>query len=85
MKNEHILRLEVAKLLIGRGCNVNAIGGVLASTPLHWAARHGHTRMVAVLVNSGAAVNIRDVEGQCCFILFIQNTFSFSSFFLIYR
>uniref|UniRef100_A0A0M3HYQ7 Palmitoyltransferase n=2 Tax=Ascaris TaxID=6251 RepID=A0A0M3HYQ7_ASCLU len=56
-------RLEVAKLLIGRGCNVNAIGGVLASTPLHWAARHGHTRMVAVLVNSGAAVNIRDVEG----------------------
>lgn len=37
-------------MLIDRGANVNAIGGVLASTPLHWAARHGHGRMVALLV-----------------------------------
>ncbi|VDM97130.1 unnamed protein product [Thelazia callipaeda] len=56
-------RLLVARILIDRGCNVNAIGGVLASTPLHWAARHGHTRMVALLVSHGANLHIRDVEG----------------------
>ncbi|KHN83153.1 Palmitoyltransferase ZDHHC17 [Toxocara canis] len=56
-------QLEVAKLLLERGCNVNTIGGVLASTPLHWASRHGHTRMVALLVNNGADLHIRDVEG----------------------
>ncbi|KAL7075577.1 hypothetical protein ACQ4LE_005226 [Meloidogyne hapla] len=56
-------RIEAAKLLLQRGANVNAIGGVLASTPLHWAARHGHARMVAVLVRNGADWTIRDVEG----------------------
>ncbi|KAH7732088.1 DHHC zinc finger domain containing protein [Aphelenchoides avenae] len=56
-------RLEIAHLLIQRKCNINAVGGVLASTPLHWAARHGHTRMVALLVRSGADCGIRDVEG----------------------
>ncbi|KAI6176606.1 Palmitoyltransferase [Aphelenchoides bicaudatus] len=39
-------RIEVAKLLIERGAEVNAIGGVLVSTPLHWSARHGHASMV---------------------------------------
>lgn len=56
-------RLGVARLLIERGCNVNAVGGVLASTPLHWAARHGHANMVALLVANGADVSLRDVEG----------------------
>uniref|UniRef100_A0A914BZ09 Palmitoyltransferase n=1 Tax=Acrobeloides nanus TaxID=290746 RepID=A0A914BZ09_9BILA len=56
-------RLEIAQLLIDRKCDVNAIGGVLASTPLHWAARHGHARMIALLVRNGANYEIRDVEG----------------------
>lgn len=56
-------RVPVAQLLIQRGCNVNAVGGVLASTPLHWAARHGHTHMVALLVTHGADLHLRDVEG----------------------
>ncbi|VDO90755.1 unnamed protein product [Heligmosomoides polygyrus] len=43
--------------------NVNAVGGVLASTPLHWAARQGHVLMVAFLVINGAQVEKRDVEG----------------------
>ncbi|CAJ0962174.1 unnamed protein product, partial [Mesorhabditis belari] len=56
-------RLEVADYLISRGCRVNAVGGVLASTPLHWAARQGHIRMVALLVRRGADLLVRDVEG----------------------
>uniref|UniRef100_A0A8R1TV01 Palmitoyltransferase n=1 Tax=Onchocerca volvulus TaxID=6282 RepID=A0A8R1TV01_ONCVO len=56
-------RLSVTRILLDRGCNVNAIGGVLASTPLHWAARHGHTHMVALLVAHGADLHLSDVEG----------------------
>ncbi|KAJ1350127.1 Palmitoyltransferase Hip14 [Parelaphostrongylus tenuis] len=46
-------RLHVAELLLRRHANVNAVGGVLASTPLHWAARQGHVQMVAFLVTNG--------------------------------
>jgi palmitoyltransferase len=42
---------------------VNAIGGVLSSTPLHWAARHGHSQMIALLIQNGANAEIRDGEG----------------------
>uniref|UniRef100_A0A1I7W182 Palmitoyltransferase n=1 Tax=Loa loa TaxID=7209 RepID=A0A1I7W182_LOALO len=56
-------RLPITRILIDRGCNVNAVGGVLASTPLHWAARHGHTHMVALLVAHGADLHLSDVEG----------------------
>ncbi|MFH4975582.1 hypothetical protein AB6A40_002291 [Gnathostoma spinigerum] len=56
-------RLSVARLLIEKGCNINAVGGVLASTPLHWASRHGHVHMVALLVVHGADLHYRDVEG----------------------
>ncbi|KAK5979399.1 Palmitoyltransferase [Trichostrongylus colubriformis] len=56
-------RLHVAELLLRRRANVNAVGGVLASTPLHWAARQGHVLMVAFLVTNGAQVEKRDVEG----------------------
>lgn len=53
----------MAKLLLERGADVNAIGGVLSSTPLHWAARHGHSHMVGLLVQHGANPEIRDGEG----------------------
>ncbi|MCP9265879.1 Palmitoyltransferase [Dirofilaria immitis] len=69
-------RLPITRILIDRGCNVNAVGGVLASTPLHWAARHGHTHMVALLVAHGADVHLSDVEG-------IFNSPSFWSFLVI--
>lgn len=68
LKQQVLLRvllfsLSITRMLIDRGCNVNAVGGVLASTPLHWAARHGHTHMVALLVAHGADLHLCDVEG----------------------
>ena len=30
------------------------------STPLHWAAGQGHTNSVALLVTSGADINMKD-------------------------
>lgn len=63
--------IGVAQLLLERGCSVNAVGGVLASTPLHWAARHGHSHMVALLFLNGADPNLKDVEGKFNINLFL--------------
>lgn len=54
---------------------MNAVGGVLASTPLHWAARHGHTHMVALLVSHGADLHLRDVEGLVLFLFLNHNLY----------
>ena len=35
-------RIEISKLFLSRGAEVDAVGGELKSTPLHWAARQGH-------------------------------------------
>ena len=39
-------------------CNYSIIQG--QKTPLHWAAGSGHTDSVALLVASGANVNMKD-------------------------
>lgn len=55
-------RIEVVKLLIERGADVNAKGGWWVVTPLHWAADNGHTEMVWLLLEQGADVNARTEE-----------------------
>uniref|UniRef100_A0A915EU11 ANK_REP_REGION domain-containing protein n=1 Tax=Ditylenchus dipsaci TaxID=166011 RepID=A0A915EU11_9BILA len=69
---DRLRQIEIAKLLIDRKCNVNAIGGVLSSTPLHWAARHGHAKMVSLLIRSGADWTLRDVEGFTALHISVQ-------------
>ena len=46
--------LEIAKLLIGGGANVEAKTRIGASTPLHLASAGAHTSVVLALINSGA-------------------------------
>ncbi len=43
---------------------MDAIGGELCSSPLHWATRQGHLSMVVLLVQHGADPNICDGEGK---------------------
>ena len=45
------------------GANINAIGGELMSTPLHWATRQGHIGVTVLLIQHGADPSILDVEG----------------------
>jgi hypothetical protein len=54
---------HVAKYYIDKGAIVDAIGGELESTPLHWAARHGHLKMVVLLIAHGANPLLFDNEG----------------------
>jgi hypothetical protein len=46
------------------GAFMDAIGGELCSSPLHWATRQGHLSMVVLLVQHGADPNICDGEGK---------------------
>ena len=60
-----IPHLELARLLLGAGADVN--GGPLGGgeeTPLHRAAMTGNLALVQLLVENGAALNERDSDGM---------------------
>ena len=48
---------------MSRGAEVDAVGGELKSTPLHWAVRQGHFQMALLLMQHGSDPNIKDGEG----------------------
>lgn len=65
-------RREVVKYFIGKGAVVDARGGELNSTPLHWATRQGHLSMVVLLIQNGADASLLDGEGYNCLHLATQ-------------
>ena len=54
----------VVRALVGAGADVNAASGVTRATALHMAARRGHVEIARALLDSGAAVNVRDRKGD---------------------
>ena len=56
-------RCDIVKYYIAKGADVNAVGGDLNSTPLHWATRQGHIQMVIMLMQHRADPSILDGEG----------------------
>ena len=56
-------RKDIVKFYIDHGAIVDAVGGELQSTPLHWATRQGHLSMVVLLMKHGADPTLRDGEG----------------------
>lgn len=65
-------RREIMLYLLAKGAAVDALGGELQSTPLHWAARQGHLEACVVLVRAGADATRRDAEGCACLHLAAQ-------------
>ncbi|KAF4521454.1 hypothetical protein B566_EDAN001751 [Ephemera danica] len=65
-------RKEIIKYYINLGAVVDAIGGELQSTPLHWATRQGHLGAVVLLMQYGADPSLRDGEGCSCVHLAAQ-------------
>jgi palmitoyltransferase ZDHHC13/17 len=56
-------RVEIVKFLLEKNASVDARGGDLNSTPLHWATRQGHLASVVLLMNAEADPQIKDAEG----------------------
>jgi len=50
--------------LVNKGAKIDASGGVLNSTPLHWAVRDGKLDMVIFLLSYNAQAEIVDGEGE---------------------
>ena len=48
------------------GAEIDAIGGDLLSTPLHWATRQGLLDMVVLLMLRGGDPKVMDGPGQTC-------------------
>lgn len=65
-------RRDIVRYFLDKGATVDAIGGELNATPLHWATRQGHLNSVVLLMNAGADPNIRDAEGCSCIHLAAQ-------------
>lgn len=65
-------RKDIVRYFLDKGAAVDAIGGELNATPLHWATRQGHLNSVVLLMNAGADPNIRDAEGCSCIHLAAQ-------------
>ncbi|XP_050341961.1 palmitoyltransferase Hip14 [Nymphalis io] len=65
-------RREIIEYLLSKGAKVDAIGGELQSTPLHWATRQGHLEATVLLVRAGADASLRDAEGCACLHLAAQ-------------
>ncbi|VEP13406.1 Ankyrin [Hyella patelloides LEGE 07179] len=53
--------LDIVKLLLDAGANVNALeGNYSKTTPLHWAATGGHLEVTKLLVENDANINAKD-------------------------
>jgi ankyrin repeat protein len=55
---------EIAKLLISKGADVNAKGGLMGGTPLDTAAKRGQKEIVELLIANGANVNAKNADGH---------------------
>ncbi|XP_067012868.2 palmitoyltransferase Hip14 [Anabrus simplex] len=65
-------RRDIIRYYISKGAVVDAVGGELLATPLHWATRQGHLGSVTLLMQHGADPSLRDGEGCSCIHLAAQ-------------
>lgn len=55
--------IEVARVLVAHGADVNATNKSYLTRPLHLAALNGHTAMAKLLIDNGADINAQDAFG----------------------
>lgn len=65
-------RKAIVKYFLEKGAKVDAVGGELGATPLHWATRQGHLGATLLLLAAGADPTRLDAEGCACIHLAAQ-------------
>ena len=69
--------IEAVKQHLAAGIDVNAVGGHITGTPLHYAAKFGKKKTAELLISKGADVNAKDRWGRTpldCAITWEQDT-----------
>ncbi|KAI8384444.1 uncharacterized protein BYT42DRAFT_562562 [Radiomyces spectabilis] len=72
------------KYLIDRGATVDAPGGDLKATPLHWAARQGRLASVHRLIKEGANPTLKDAQGFNVLHLAVHSSQALLVLYLLY-
>ena len=57
-------RIDVVKVLLHEGADVNKQNYDYKKTPLHWAAQNNKTEVARLLIQNGADVNIRNKRNK---------------------
>ncbi|XP_029189993.2 palmitoyltransferase ZDHHC17-like isoform X3 [Acropora millepora] len=65
-------RIRIAEYFVSKGAVIDQKGGIINSTPLHWAVRQGHLEMVVFLMKHGADPSSVDIEGCSCLHVAVQ-------------
>jgi ankyrin repeat protein len=55
--------VEIARMLIGAGADLNLQDTWGSKTPLHWAPLWGRVEIARMLIDAGANVNLQDTDG----------------------
>ncbi|KAI9247351.1 ankyrin repeat-containing domain protein [Sporodiniella umbellata] len=72
------------KYLIDRGAVVDAAGGELKATPLHWASRQGRIASVHRLIREGADPSLKDSQGFNALHLAVHSSHEMLVLYLLY-
>lgn len=68
-------KLDIVKLLIGKGANFKAKSSRVAKTALHFAAEEGHEEVVTYLLANGADPGEQDIDGVTSLIWAIKGAY----------
>lgn len=55
-------KLEIVKLLVVLGANINARGGIAGGAPINQAAAYGHLEIIKYLLSCGATLDVSEPE-----------------------
>ena len=56
--------IDLVRVLLRHGANVNSVGAAQQIAPLHWAAHKEHSDIAMLLIEFGANVQLKDKEGR---------------------
>ena len=66
-------KYETAKLLIEHGANIDNHENLSGNVPLHFAVSFGHMRVLEMLVENGASIDFKALDGATALTYAVNN------------